>query len=270
MTESLYGALFAVALYAAYRMADEEGYLWPIVFGAVTSLAAMARGEGLILVVLLLIPLLRSGAGRRRAAVALLAFAVVLAPWTIRNYSVFDRPVLVATEGGETLRGANCDPVYYGSNLGGWEVSCIKPFGHGNEAVELDKEGHEGVKYARDHAGRVPVVLAARLGRTWGLYRPYIKPEGRVNWVSGIGVTLFYLLVPLGAYGLVLLRRRGVPIWNMLVPFIAVSIVALIGYGAVRFRHSAEIALVVLAGVALDQLWSRTRFNRRSAGAGRA
>jgi hypothetical protein len=114
------------------------------------------------------------------------------------------------------------------------------------------------------------VVLAARIGRTWGLYRPYIKPEGRVNWVSGIGVTLFYLLVPLGAYGLVVLRRRGVPIWNMLVPFIAVSIVALIGYGAVRFRHSAEIALVVLAGVALDQLWSRSPFNRRSARAGRA
>ncbi len=258
MTESLYGVLAAFSLVAGYRLLDAPGVGRALVLGAVVALAALTRGEGLLLLPLLLVPLVRRAGGLRAAAVVCLMFAVVLAPWTVRNLIVFDRIVPVATEGGETLAGANCDSVYHGGRLGTWDVTCLKPFGRGNEAAELDKAGQEGVRYARDHLGRVPLVMAARLGRTWGFYWPFQVPEGRSQWVMHLGVAIYFALLPLTAYGLVVLRRRRVGVWILLVPFATATVTTLSGYGNLRFRHSAELSLVVLAAVALDGLWRRT------------
>jgi hypothetical protein len=55
-------------------------------------------------------------------------------------------------------------------------------------------------------------------------------------------------------YGLIVLRRRRVPVWIVLTPFVTVTLTALSAYGAVRFRHSAELSLVVLSAVAVDRL----------------
>jgi Dolichyl-phosphate-mannose-protein mannosyltransferase len=259
MTESTYGVFAAFSLVVAYRLLDRPSLGYAALLGALLGLAALARGEALLLLPLLLIALVRRPGGRRpggwrAAAVVVAAFAVVLAPWTIRNWSAFDRPVLVATEGGETLAGANCDVTYYGRRIGTWQYSCARFDGRGNEAVELDKAGHRGVRFARDHAGRVPLVLAARLARTWGLWEPFAVPEGRRKWVQQIGAALYFVLLPLAAYGIVLLRRRRVPLLIVLAPFLTVTATVLLAYGQIRFRHSAELSLVVLTAVALDRL----------------
>jgi hypothetical protein len=175
----------------------------------------------------------------------------------IRNWSAFDRPVLVATEGGETLAGANCRDSYYGDLIGAWEVECVHFASRGNEAAELNEQGRKGLNYAFDHLRRVPIVLASRLARTWGLYSPFQVPEGRARWVVKIGASFFFLLVPLGIYGFVLLRRRRVAVWILVAPFVTVTLTTLLSYGSVRFRHSAELPLVVLAAVALDRFAGR-------------
>ncbi len=56
----------------------------------------------------------------RASAVAALAFVVVLTPWTVRNWMVFDQPVLISTNSGSAVAGANCAETYYGDQLGGW------------------------------------------------------------------------------------------------------------------------------------------------------
>jgi 4-amino-4-deoxy-L-arabinose transferase-like glycosyltransferase len=257
MTESLYGFLAALSLLAAYRLVDSPSVGRAIVLGAPLGLAALVRAEALLLLVLLLVPLIRHRARWRAAIAVCLAFGVVLAPWTIRNWSVFDRPVLVATEGGETLAGANCRDSYYGDRIGAWTVDCLHFSGRGNEAVELNEEGRRGIRYALDHLQRVPVVLAVRLARTWGVYSPFQVPEGRERWVMNMGAVIFFLLVPPAIYGFVLLRRRGVAVWILVSPFVTVTLTTLLSYGSVRFRHSAELPLVVLAAVALDRLASR-------------
>jgi 4-amino-4-deoxy-L-arabinose transferase-like glycosyltransferase len=254
MTESLYGVLAGSAMLAAYRLVDAPSIGRALVLGAVLGVAALARAEALLLLMLLLVPVLRSAGGLRAAAAVCAAFVVVIAPWTIRNTLEFDRPVLIATEGGETLAGANCDEVYYGDRVGLWEVSCLDFDGRGNEAEELDEEGRKGLRYALDHVDRWPVVAAARLGRTWGAWHPFAVPEGRRPWVQQLGEALFYVLVALGAYGVILLRRRRVPVWIVLAPFVTVTVTALLAYGSIRFRHSAEVSLVALAAVALDRL----------------
>jgi 4-amino-4-deoxy-L-arabinose transferase-like glycosyltransferase len=257
MTESLYGLLAAGALLAAYRVVDDPRTSRALVLGAVVGLAALVRAEALILLPLLLVPLVRRPKGVRAAVLVCVAFAAVLAPWTARNWSVFDRPVLVATEGGETLAGANCDITYFGDRIGGWTVFCAEFSGRGNEAATLNELGRRGVDYALDHAGRVPVVAAARLGRSWGAYAPFDVPEGREPWVMHAGVVLYLLLLPLAAYGLVLVRRRRAGAWIIATPLLTVTITTLLAYGAVRFRHSAELAIVVLAAIALDRMIAR-------------
>jgi len=102
-----------------------------------------------------------------------------------------------------------------------------------------------------------------RLARVWGLRRNLLTSlphlEGRSPIVLEFGFGMFYLLVPLAAYGLVILRRRGVPVWPLGSMFVLVSVVAVLIYGEVRFREPAEVALVLLAAVGVDHLWQRRR-----------
>jgi 4-amino-4-deoxy-L-arabinose transferase-like glycosyltransferase len=254
MTESLYGLLVGFTLLAAYRLVEAPGLGWAGVVGLLTGVATLARGEGLLLLPLLLVPLIRRPGGLRAAGAVIVAFAVVLAPWTVRNYVLFDRVVLVATEGGETLAGANCDQAYYGKRTGTWIFECVDFSGRGNEAAELDAEGKKGLRYARHHLARAPVVAAVRVARSWGAWAPFATPEGRRTWVMNLGVVVYLFLVPLAVYGFVLLRRRGVATWILCAPLVTVTLTALLTYGSIRFRHSAELTLVVLAAVALDTL----------------
>jgi 4-amino-4-deoxy-L-arabinose transferase-like glycosyltransferase len=265
MTESLYGLLVALALLAAVRLFREPRAGRAALLGVAAGLAALTRGEALVLLVLLLLPLLRRPGGPRAAALACLAFGLVLAPWTIRNVSVFDRPVLVATEGGETLAGANCRQTYYGDMIGTWQVSCARFSGRGNEAKELDDAGRRGIRYAGDHLSRLPAVLAARLARTWGVLEPFHQPEGRARWVTTLGVLMYLVLLPLAAYGAYALCPRSAVAWVLVAPFVTVTLTTLLGYGTPRFRHAAELALVALAAVALNGLLARSPAGRRSA-----
>ena len=257
MTESTYGVFAAFSMLAAYRLLDAPGLGRALVLGVLLGVAALARAEALLMLPLLLVPLLRRPGGLRTAAAVCAAFVVVLVPWTVRNWSAFDRPVLIATEGGETLAGANCDETYYGERIGTWSYTCAAFSGRGNEAKELNEAGRKGIRYAREHAERVPLVAAARFARTWGLWDPFAVPEGRRAWVQRLGAALYFALIPLAVYGLVLLRRRRVPVLIVLAPFVTVTVTALLAYGQIRFRHSAELSLVVLGAVALDRLLPR-------------
>ena len=59
---------------------------------------------------------------------------VLVAPWLARNWIEFDRPVLISTNDGSLLAGANCDQTYYGKDLGLWTTNCLSPRVFSNEA----------------------------------------------------------------------------------------------------------------------------------------
>jgi 4-amino-4-deoxy-L-arabinose transferase-like glycosyltransferase len=262
MSESLLGLFVALTLLAAYRLVEAPTAGRAATLGAVAGLAALTRGEALLLLPLVLLSVVFRPAGWRAALVAVLAFLVVLTPWTVRNWIVFDRPVLIATNSGTAVAGANCDTTYYGDKLGGWWPPCIREHPGTNEAEHHAMALRDGVRYAGDHLGRLPVVLAARLGRVWSLYDPYLIPEGRSPRVQKLGVLMFFALAPLALAGTLILSRRGVGVWILLVPFVVVSVTALATYGNVRFREPAELSLVVLAAVAIDQFFRRRRISR--------
>jgi hypothetical protein len=70
------------------------------------------------------------------------------------------------------------------------------------------------------------------------------------------------VLAGLSVAGVVVLRRRKVPVFPVLAPVAAVVIAVAFTYGQTRFRAPAEISLALLAAVALDAA-VRRRARRR-------
>lgn len=256
MSESLYGLLIALSLLAAYALRDAPSDRRAALMGVLLGLAVLTRSEALGLVPLLALPVaLRVGARRwRRTAVMLVGFALVVSPWLVRNWIVFDQPLL-SNNSGSLLAGANCDGTYHGRFLGLWRLDCIPPE-RGDEAQKAAAYRSDGIDYAGDHAGRLPAVLAVRVLRTWDLWDPWDQAayetfEGRDLRVSHAGLAAYWLLLPLSAAGAVTLRRRRESLWLLLSPLLLVTAASLAGYGLTRFRLAAEIPIVVLAGVAV-------------------
>ena len=271
MSEALYGLLIAAALLFALRLYERHDVLSAAGLGAAIGLAALTRSEALALIPLLALPLALRGSDRRiaRAAVVIGACVLVLAPWGIRNWSAFDEPFTISHNDSTVLAGANCDPTYGGEDLGQWRFDCIserKTFREGEQAATWRREG---VDYIRDNAGRLPKVIAVRILRTWDLYQPRRQvrfAEGRAEWAQQAGTIVYFLLLPVAGFGgVVLARRSRAQLLILLAPVVLVFATSVIAYGIPRFRHAAELVIVILAGVAVAELIERRRSRRAAA-----
>lgn len=261
--ETLYGLLLVGALLAAYAAWRDRSARGFAVLGALIGLAALARGEALGLVVLVLLPLARL---RPRLALAgLAAFALVLAPWTIRNLATFERPVLISNNASGVWVGANCERTYFTEEVGSWRFDCYGERPPGDESEQFAEYRRRGMDYLRDHLDRWPVVVAARLGRLYDVYRPWDQGvffagiEGRHPRATKMGLVAYWTLVPFAVAGAVVLRRRRRPLLILLAPIALVTLVAIATYGVTRFRFAAEPSFVVLGAVAVDALLARIR-----------
>jgi 4-amino-4-deoxy-L-arabinose transferase-like glycosyltransferase len=260
MSESLYGLLIAACLLTALRLRASPSTRLAAALGALIALAALTRSEALLLVVLLGLPLTwRSW----RAALALVAACVVvLAPWTIRNWSAFDRFTLISHNDSTVLAGANCPRTYHGADLGGWRFECISQRHTFREGAQAARWRQEGIDYATDHASRWPLVVPVRVLRTWDLWQPRRQiesAEGRARWAEKAGVVAYFLLLPFAFAGFVLVRRGRGPFWILLSPAVLVTFSSVIGYGVPRFRHAFEISLVVAAAMAMVAVSDRLK-----------
>ena len=276
MSETLYGALIAAILLVALRLHRVPGLPTAVALGALAGLAALTRGEAIMLAVLLLLPLAltrplpwRGRAGL--AAASLVTMALVIAPWAVRNAVTFDEPVLISTNANAVFAGANCASTYEGRWIGLWQYRCYGPRAPGDESEKAAVYRRRGVDYAGEHPERVPIVAAARVGRAWELFRPgqgrdYEWFEGRSRNASLLGLIFYYPLLLLALAGAVLVRRRRGPLLPLLALPAMVTITAALVYGVTRFRFAAEPALVVLAAVTLDALIARARAPRRLSG----
>jgi 4-amino-4-deoxy-L-arabinose transferase-like glycosyltransferase len=123
-----------------------------------------------------------------------------------------------------------------------------------------------GMDYLKDHLDRLPVVVSARFGRMWGLYRPAQQltiedGEGRPKDAAEVGLVIFYPLMVLAIGGTVVLARRREPLLPLLVPVGIVTFAAITAFGQSRYRAPAEPLMMVLAAVGLMAFlgWVRNR-----------
>lgn len=269
MSEVLYLPLVAGLLLLAYRLWEQPTPARAAALGVVGGLAALTRSEGLLLLVLVVgvVAALRHGLELRRRALlfgtALLVALATLAPWVVYNASRFDDVVALSTNDGATLADTNCPATYAGPSIGLWVFGCHAPIHEaGDESVRSTQLRDLGLRYARDHAGRVPIVVAARVARVWGIFRPFgtLDADAFGKWAprtSKIMVVAYWLVAALGVAGFVVLRRRRVPISPFVAALVAVTATAAITYGIARFRVPGDATFVVLAAVSLDALVRR-------------
>jgi hypothetical protein len=177
--------------------------------------------------------------------------------------SRFDEPAFISTGAGGTFADSSCDAVFYGPMVGWWSNSCIVVY-KGDESVRDRKLRAHAFEYLSNHESRLPYVVAVRIGRIWQVYRP--DQTTRLDWLEGRGrvtgnaALLFYLgTLPLAAAGLVVLRARRRPVLPFVALLVLVTLTAAVFYGAVRFRMPADVALVVLAAVAIDAIATAAR-----------
>jgi hypothetical protein len=118
----------------------------------------------------------------------------------------------------------------------------------------------QGTKYARQHLGRVPVVVAARIGRTFHLYRPMqsVRIDIGTGWRAYLALLAYELLTAVAVVGAYVLWRRD---RKALLPFagaiLAVVLTVAGAYGNFRFRAPVDISFLVMGAVALDALIAR-------------
>jgi 4-amino-4-deoxy-L-arabinose transferase-like glycosyltransferase len=280
--EGLMVFLCGLVILAAYRWRDRHSWWAAGALGACIGLAALTRGEGLFLAVLLAMPLMlrdRTLTVRdrwRHLGLAGVACVGVLAPWTIYNSTRFDSLVPLSTNGNELLVYANCDTAYSGKFLGFWDFGCqtrlreqrvadgLPADPPGDEAAKAQYWRDEGIDYALDHKSELPKVVAARVLRQWDLFRPWQNAEfapieGRNERAAQLGLLMYAAMMPFAVYGVVLVRRRGVALVPLLSQAAAVTITAAYAYGTTRFRAPAELVLCVLAGVGVVPLATAAR-----------
>lgn len=260
----------AVALFLAYRYLAVPSAARLAWVGAACGAAALTRSELILLVPALVVPLvIWSDAGdvRRRLAwlgMSVAATILVCAPWVGYNLTRFDHPVFLSSQGEITLASANCDDTYSGQLLGYYSIPCAEAIAKREHLGRVDQSEQaivyrrEALDYISHHLSRVPVVVAARLGRIVGAFRVSQEldietlVDGREREVAVAGLVGYYLLAVLSIVGAVALHRRGRPVYPLLGPIAVVLVSVALAYANARFRAPAEISLAVLSAVALD------------------
>jgi 4-amino-4-deoxy-L-arabinose transferase-like glycosyltransferase len=207
---------------------------------------------------------------RRTLSAALASMAVMvgglvipIAPWTLRNYVVHDRYVLVASNGGSTFWGANNQLVLDDPALRGDWVSTERMARE--KAVvrqienEIDRDSAEwayGKAFVREHLADLPRLAMYKVYALW-------TPASRTpNALFNLALALSYgAALPFMVAGIVLLgRRRGwmrSALLMLAAPVVATTAATVIFYGSARFRSTIEPLLLVFAAYAIVVLVAR-------------
>jgi 4-amino-4-deoxy-L-arabinose transferase-like glycosyltransferase len=152
---------------------------------------------------------------------------------------------------------------YFKAQLGDIPGTDINFFG--------DESTHEvawravGTAEIKDHLRQMPWIVVLRVARMWDLFRPRQNIqlngllEGRGVWQSRLATIEYYPLMALAILGLVVLRRRKVPILPFLALAFTITITAATSFGITRYRAPVDAMLPVLAGGALVWLFAFVR-----------
>jgi 4-amino-4-deoxy-L-arabinose transferase-like glycosyltransferase len=273
LSETMAIFMTAVALTAAYAFWRSPTMRNAVLLGLACGATALSRTELALLFPLVVIPLallVRDADWGRRARLAIVACVmggIVLGPWVVFNLTRFEETTTLTSGTGSALSAASCDEAWYGLHIG-YYANCFQgpwPDPDLDESQRDVEPRKQAIEYTKDHLSRLPLVVAARVGRLWGLFKPGQTTaldwwiEGRGRAPSWIGLFAYFALWPFAVYGLVVMRRRRIPILPLVAIAVIATFAAAITFGVTRYRAPAEVALVVAAAVGATAIWERRR-----------
>ena len=167
LAETVY-TFILVAFLALVAYLPARRWWAPVALGALAGVAALTRGEGVVLPLIALVawwPELSRRALLGRMAALVLAIAVVVVPWTVRNTAEAGSFVGVATNSSTTLwsghnPGADGGPTYAPRSL---LAPALKKTGLEFEIAEARLLRREALKYMREHPLRELSLIPRKL-----------------------------------------------------------------------------------------------------------
>ncbi len=274
LSEALSPVLVALVLWAAYRFWRRPGGWSVVVLAGSVGVAALGRDELSLLAAFIVVPLVLMATSLRwwrrigLLAMAGLTMLVIVGPWVGYNMSRFDDPVFISSGFGVTLASSNCPELYQGPYEGYWSLECAvlakDTFTPGaDESVQGAEAQAYALRIIGRHRNRIIPVEMAREGRAFGLFHPLeqVRLDSTVEtrpyrWAL-VGLGSYYLLVVLSVGGLILLRRRRIPILPLVAVGLDVAVSVALTFGQTRYRTTFEVALILAAAVQVEWVWDR-------------
>ena len=174
---------------------------------------------------------------------------LLLVPWTVRNYWVYDRFVLLTPNLGSKLA---LDP-----------IRLVEKYYEETDRMDLYNKSYSLQERLWFKVTAVPFQFLDfwRFARFRGEYRPlpdvrYEKPWS-LNHNASMGIQ-FGLLLPLFIYGLMKLwKRKGNYFLVLILPILTLNIIHVIQHAKPRYRIPIEPLIFLIAFYGLSELWSR-------------
>jgi len=280
LSESIYVPVELGAFLVVLVAVGDGRRRWPWVAagGALAGLGVLARPNGIALLIALAALLVaRAGADRGRVLVLVAGFAMVVAPWIVRDAMEFHRLVPITDIDGYNLAGvyntqaaSSAYPTHYQ-----WRppvaVPSLRPLFHDPSLDEValgDRLRDRGLSWIGAHPTS---VLAAIFWDSWRMAElTGIRESSAVVAEAGFGrgaawleMVSFWSLGLLAVLGMVTRRAREawvvwvapVSLWAVTVPFLGTS----------RLRAPLDPFVVLAAAIALVTLVDRMQARRTSA-----
>jgi len=273
--DQLVGAAFVLATLIAV---ERRSWLWAAAAGFLAGLGILGNSR-LVVVPVILAVFLLARIGRpawAAAAILLVASAVAVAPWVIRNRVQVG--CWAITTDGRALWKANNLQTYGVLAHGGW-IDDVKdppghPFPNPEEARDLFRETGKKVhvtecsnmryyqrkvrRFWRDHPGAKAKLAAQAVRMEWDPRPTKTATESGQGALRDVVQPLYTsLLFALGTVGLFLVPRFFAALVLVLLAYETVA--AMLFAGATRYRVAWDFLIAVLAAAAIERGWVRWR-----------
>lgn len=247
-----------------WQLSPTSGLSLGLTLGLSLGLATLLRQSILPWVLVLFLYLLWLGwrTGRLRATVITLTVAglilvAFIAPFTVRNYLVYDDFLLLNSNAGYAMYSAQ-HPMH-GTSFREFDAAPLPEGMWGRPEPEMDRAlMRQGIQFIVDDPGR---YLLLSLSRVRAFFEFWPTPD--TTLLHNIGRTAsFGLLLPFLLYGMVLaVRRPGFVKRNALLFLFAAfyTVLHVLTWAMVRYRLPVDAALIPLAALAVVDLFQRAR-----------
>jgi 4-amino-4-deoxy-L-arabinose transferase-like glycosyltransferase len=260
--------LFVLCLLGAIAaVLHGKGYRWAILAGVLAGLAILGRANALILLAPLAWAVWQRPRGFGPPVALVVAAALTVAPWTIRNAVTLHAFVPVSTQFGSALAGtynseARADKV----NPASWRtlkrVDDYRPIFNRVRSTpepELEKQLRSAsIEFVKDHPAYVLTVgywttrrMLDLAGMDWSIHTAATISATR-GWAIA-GVICFWVFALLALYGATTREARAATPWLWTVPLLMYVSVVFLVVETPRYRTAIDPFIVLLAALALTR-----------------
>ena len=258
LSEPLGVCLFLLFLDLALVAGERSS--WPCILGAglVFGLALLARANYVLMIPPFIIWILWQTRGDRRMlgrwAMGLALTGMVLLPWVVRNYLVFDRLIPFSTMGGSVLLQGNnrlvvTKPKYFGYSVWDTELDEYRESLHsaGNEYERDARAKQFAIQWLKENKDKWGFLVWHKFARSW---TPFLvdNPSAahRAIYLATWGPVLVLFALAFFPTLIASLRQRS-PAWLLHLAILSYVANSVIFFANIRYRSPVAPICFILA-----------------------